>query len=69
VKNIVEHLMLKQFEDQLKPVSASYARYAPDATFHDPIGIANGLESVKAQFNGKLFRHYIACENPYRCKR
>lgn len=32
--------------DQLKPVSSAYARYAPEATFHDPIGLANGLEAV-----------------------
>jgi hypothetical protein len=50
----------------LKPISSAYARYAPTATFHDPIGLANGLEAVvscsfldeeladdqKAQFNG-----------------
>lgn len=29
-----------------------YARYSPDATFHDPIGLAQGLDAVKAQFNG-----------------
>jgi hypothetical protein len=32
--------------DQLKPVSAAYARYSPSATFHDPIGLAKGLEAV-----------------------
>lgn len=32
--------------DQLKPISSAYARYAPEATFHDPIGIAKGLEAV-----------------------
>jgi hypothetical protein len=32
--------------DQLKPISSAYARYAPEATFHDPIGLANGLEAV-----------------------
>ena len=32
--------------DQLKPISSAYARYAPTATFHDPIGLANGLEAV-----------------------
>jgi len=42
---------------QLNPISAAYAHYAPEATFHDPIGIANGLEAIKAQFNGmpKIF--------------
>ena len=32
--------------DQLNPVSSAYARYAPNAQFHDPIGLAQGLESV-----------------------
>jgi hypothetical protein len=32
--------------DQLKPVSSAYARYSPSATFHDPIGLAKGLEAV-----------------------
>lgn len=32
--------------DQLKPVSSAYARYSPDAVFHDPIGLAKGLEAV-----------------------
>ncbi|RXK35580.1 hypothetical protein M231_07165 [Tremella mesenterica] len=42
---------------QLQPVSAAYARYDQKATFHDPIGLAEGLESVKAQFNSmpKIF--------------
>ena len=65
----VEHLSLRSIDtlgetvdeaqpvDKLEPVSSAYARYAPDASFHDPIGIANGLEAVKAQFNSmpKLF--------------
>ena len=31
--------------------------YAPEAVFHDPIGIAEGIKSIRAQFNGlvKLF--------------
>ncbi|KAK8864703.1 hypothetical protein IAR55_001955 [Kwoniella newhampshirensis] len=36
---------------QLHPVSSAYARYDPSATFHDPVGIADGLDAVKAQFN------------------
>jgi len=32
--------------DQLRPITSAYARYAPNARFHDPVGIANGLESV-----------------------
>lgn len=26
--------------------------YAKEAVFHDPIGIAEGIESIRAQFNG-----------------
>ncbi|KAK7695038.1 hypothetical protein QCA50_002226 [Cerrena zonata] len=39
------------------PSQSAYSIYSNDATFHDPIGIAEGLESIKAQFNGlaKLF--------------
>ncbi|KAH9826018.1 glycoside hydrolase family 76 protein [Teratosphaeria destructans] len=42
---------------QLHPTDQSYAHYHPTATFHDPVSIAQGLESIKAQFNGmpKLF--------------
>lgn len=36
----------KLIVDQLKPISSAYARYAPSATFHDPIGLAEGLEAV-----------------------
>ncbi len=32
--------------DQLNPISAAYARYSPQATFHDPVSIAEGLESI-----------------------
>jgi len=36
---------------------STYSVYTKDATFHDPVGIAQDLESIKAQFNGlvKLF--------------
>ncbi|CAL1694486.1 unnamed protein product [Somion occarium] len=39
------------------PSENAYSIYAKTATFHDPIGIAEGVESIKAQFNGlaKLF--------------
>ncbi|OCF43052.1 hypothetical protein I317_03146 [Kwoniella heveanensis CBS 569] len=37
---------------QLNPVSAAYARYDTNAQFHDPIGLAKGLDAIKAQFNG-----------------
>ncbi|KAJ3477059.1 hypothetical protein NLI96_g10725 [Meripilus lineatus] len=35
----------------------SYSIYTKDAVFHDPVGIAQGVESIRAQFNGlaKLF--------------
>ncbi|ORX35597.1 hypothetical protein BD324DRAFT_630799 [Kockovaella imperatae] len=36
---------------KLNPISSAYARYAENAKFHDPIGIAEGLNSIKAQFN------------------
>jgi len=35
-----------------KPQSDTYNVYTQDAQFHDPIGRANGLDSIKAQFNG-----------------
>ncbi|KAI0673646.1 hypothetical protein C8Q78DRAFT_1076628 [Trametes maxima] len=40
-----------------KPTERTYEIYAPDAVFHDPIGIAEGIKSIRAQFNGlaKLF--------------
>jgi len=40
-----------------QPKQSSYDIYSNDAVFHDPIGIAQGLESIKAQFNGlaKIF--------------
>ncbi|KAK6909848.1 hypothetical protein I204_04763 [Kwoniella mangroviensis CBS 8886] len=42
---------------QLNPISSAYARYDTNAQFHDPIGLAKGLDSIKAQFNGmpKIF--------------
>ncbi|ORY26325.1 hypothetical protein BCR39DRAFT_470405 [Naematelia encephala] len=56
---------------QLNPITAAYARYSENATFHDPIGLAEGLESVKAQFNGmpKIFsssitKGYKVLDNP-----
>ncbi|KAI0361066.1 hypothetical protein OH77DRAFT_1417265 [Trametes cingulata] len=40
-----------------KPTDRTYEIYAPEAVFHDPIGIAEGIKSIRAQFNGlaKLF--------------
>ncbi|KAF2091827.1 hypothetical protein K490DRAFT_32170 [Saccharata proteae CBS 121410] len=42
---------------QLRPSEESYAHYADDATFHDPVSIAPTRESIQSQFNGmpKLF--------------
>ncbi|KAI4193249.1 MAG: hypothetical protein LQ348_002917 [Seirophora lacunosa] len=37
---------------QLKPSETAYAHYAPSAIFHDPVSIAEGLDSIKSQFNG-----------------
>lgn len=36
--------------DQLNPVSQAYQHYDQKAVFSDPIGIAQNLEEVKAQF-------------------
>ncbi|WVR06762.1 hypothetical protein IAU60_003797 [Kwoniella sp. DSM 27419] len=46
---------------QLNPVTAAYARYDANAQFHDPIGLAKGLEAIKAQFNGmpKIFSNSV----------
>ncbi|KDQ63132.1 hypothetical protein JAAARDRAFT_29133 [Jaapia argillacea MUCL 33604] len=40
-----------------KPKESTYSIYAKDAVFHDPIGIANGSDAIRAQFNGlaKIF--------------
>ncbi|TFK56818.1 hypothetical protein OE88DRAFT_1650290 [Heliocybe sulcata] len=40
-----------------KPQESTYQVYAPDAVFHDPVGIAKGEPAIRAQFNGlaKLF--------------
>ncbi|KAK3716139.1 hypothetical protein LTR37_006584 [Vermiconidia calcicola] len=42
---------------QCKPSDKSYSHYRSDAVFHDPVSIAQGLDSIKSQFNGmpKLF--------------
>ncbi|CAL8577514.1 hypothetical protein XPA_003338 [Xanthoria parietina] len=46
---------------QLKPSETAYSHYAPSAIFHDPVSIAEGLESIKSQFNGmpKLFAESV----------
>ncbi|KAI0828995.1 hypothetical protein BC628DRAFT_1361689 [Trametes gibbosa] len=40
-----------------KPTNGTYEIYTPDAVFHDPIGIAEGVKAIREQFNGlaKLF--------------
>ncbi|EIN13879.1 hypothetical protein PUNSTDRAFT_56402 [Punctularia strigosozonata HHB-11173 SS5] len=40
-----------------KPKQSTYEIYSKDAVFHDPIGIANGKDSIIAQFNAlaKIF--------------
>ena len=37
---------------QLKPTEKAYAHYSPSAVFHDPVSIAEGLDSIRSQFNG-----------------
>jgi hypothetical protein len=46
---------------QLKPSHQTYSHYAGNAVFHDPVSIAQGLDSIKSQFNGmpKLFAESI----------
>ena len=42
---------------QLSPSEKAYGHYAPTAVFHDPISIAEGIDSIRSQFNGmpKIF--------------
>ena len=42
---------------QLNPNEKAYGHYAPSAVFHDPVSIAEGIDSIRSQFNGmpKLF--------------
>lgn len=42
--------MLGDVADQLNPVSQAYQHYDQKAMFSDPIGIAQGLDEIKAQF-------------------
>ncbi|KAL9585519.1 MAG: hypothetical protein Q9212_001472 [Teloschistes hypoglaucus] len=53
-KQLIDDILLLY---QLKPSEQAYAHYAPSAVFHDPVSIAQGLDSIKSQFNGmpKLF--------------
>ncbi|THH21205.1 hypothetical protein EW146_g294 [Bondarzewia mesenterica] len=42
-----------------KPKNSTYDIYTSDAVFHDPVGIARGVNSIRAQFDAlpKLFSH------------
>ncbi|EED82759.1 predicted protein [Postia placenta Mad-698-R] len=49
----------------------TYKIYTSDATFHDPVGIAEGIKAIRAQFNGlvKVFpradlEQFRLLENP-----
>ena len=46
---------------QLQPSEDAYRHYAPNAVFHDPVSIAEGLDSIRSQFNGmpKVFAESI----------
>lgn len=35
-----------------RPSEETYEIYSSDAVFHDPIGIAEGIKAIRAQFNG-----------------
>ncbi|PIL31476.1 hypothetical protein GSI_06178 [Ganoderma sinense ZZ0214-1] len=35
-----------------KPTNSTYEIYATDAVFHDPVGIAQGVDKIRHQFNG-----------------
>ncbi|PCH34195.1 hypothetical protein WOLCODRAFT_94999 [Wolfiporia cocos MD-104 SS10] len=54
-----------------KPSEETYSIYASNAVFHDPIGIAEGITAIRAQFNGlvKVFpradvTQFRVLENP-----
>lgn len=53
-KQLIDDVLLLY---QLNPSEQAYRHYAPNAVFHDPVSIAEGLDSIKSQFNGmpKLF--------------
>ena len=46
---------------QLNPTEEAYQHYSPNAVFHDPVSIAEGLDSIRSQFNGmpKVFAESI----------
>ena len=53
-KRLIDDILLLY---QLHPSEQAYSHYTPNAVFHDPVSIAEGLDSIKSQFNGmpKLF--------------
>jgi len=57
-KRIIDDILLLY---QAKPEEKSYAHYHTTAVFHDPVSIAEGLDSIRSQFNGmpKLFAESI----------
>ncbi|MCJ1460626.1 hypothetical protein MMC28_011008 [Mycoblastus sanguinarius] len=57
-KRIIDDVLLLY---QLKPSEQAYSHYSPSAIFHDPVSIADGLNSIKSQFNGmpKLFANSV----------
>ena len=57
-KRIIDDILLLY---QANPTEKSYAHYTPNAVFHDPVSIAEGLDSIRSQFNGmpKLFAESI----------
>lgn len=48
-KRIIDDVLLLY---QLKPSEEAYSHYTPEAVFHDPVSIAEGIESIRSQFNG-----------------
>lgn len=48
-----EHQIIKSIRELYSsaPTTSTYEVYAADAVFHDPVGIAKGLHSIRAQFN------------------
>ncbi|KAL8852323.1 MAG: hypothetical protein Q9221_002819 [Calogaya cf. arnoldii] len=57
-KQMIDDILLLY---QLKPSETAYSHYAPSAVFHDPVSIAEGLDSIKSQFNGmpKVFAESV----------
>lgn len=57
-KRIIDDVLLLY---QLKPSETAYSHYTPTAVFHDPVSIAEGLDSIRSQFNGmpKVFAESI----------